>query len=189
VRWWIWLPLAAVVGVVVAAILLGSSPAPKPFDADPIPPGPPIGEVQVANRSLGGGWELRVFDNNPQGVAAQPEMAFELIDDGQVTDKEGPSPFGGSQLTSGGLVMVSGGAPGTGQGWRTSIYEVTDPSITSVRAVFDGGVVDSMKPIALDDLRFVILSVNEDPSRIRVEGLNKKGDVAATVPFLSPTGY
>jgi hypothetical protein len=73
-------------------------------------------------------------------------------------------------------------------GWRwTTFYEVTDASITSVRAVFGGRVVDSMKPVKLDGIRFVILTTDDDASSVHVQGLSRTGRVLARIPIADPT--
>lgn len=83
---------------------------------------------------------------------------------------------------------MRGDADGEAQGWRwTTFYEVTDPSITRVRAVFDDQIVDSMRPVKLDDVRFVILSTDDQASQVHVEGLSRTGRVLASLPIADPT--
>ena len=58
-RWWYWIPLVLAVVVVVAAVLLGhNSPRRSYGFASGLPEGPPAGEIQVVDRSLGNGWSI-----------------------------------------------------------------------------------------------------------------------------------
>jgi hypothetical protein len=193
-RWWYWVPLVLVVGLIVAAVLLGrTSPKQSSDFATGLPEGPPAGEVQVVDRSVGNGWSIRAFDNASAGSVDQPQIAYELIEDGAgVQVRRGPLPFGTTpHLAVPGLALMRGDADGEysdGTTWRwTTFYAVTDPSITFVRAVVGSHVVDSMRPVKLDDLRFVILTADEDASRVHIEGLSRTGGLLASLPLVDPT--
>ncbi len=190
-RWWYWIPLVLAVVVVVAAVLLGhNSPRRSYGFASGLPEGPPAGEIQVVDRSLGNGWSIRAFDNASAGPQSQPKITYELIEDrGGVAIRRGPLPFGITpHLAVPGLALMRGDPDGDGPGWRwTTFYEVTDPSITLVRAVISGQDVDSMRPDKLDDLRFVILTADGDTSRVHIEGLSRTGAVLASLPLVDPT--
>jgi hypothetical protein len=191
-QWWIWIPLVLVIGGIVAVSLLGhasSNSHSSPYTTAK----PPADEIQVVDRSLGNGWYLQAFDDSPAGPTSQPRIAYDLINDSaSMTISRGPLPFGTTpHLTVPGLSLMRGDPDGeddSGPPWRwTTFYEVSDPSITAVRAVFAGRVVDSMKPVKLDDIRFVILSADEDASRVHVEGLSRTGRVLASIPLADPT--
>jgi hypothetical protein len=190
-RWWYWVPLVLVAGVIAAAVVLGhTSPRQSSDFASGLPEGPPAGEAQVVDRSLGDEWSIRAFDNASSGSSSQPRIAYELVEDGAgVEIRRGPLPFGSSpHLAVPGLALLRGDPDGDSQGWRwTTIYEVTDPSITVVRAVIGGREVDSMRPVALDGLRFVILTAAGDASEVHVEGLSHTGAVLASLPLVDPT--
>jgi hypothetical protein len=190
-RWWYWLPLVLVAGVIAAAVLLGRTPSRQDtFFGTEISATPPAGETQVVNRSLGNGLSIRVFDNAPAGPTSQPRVGYELIEDGATEGvKRGPLPLGTTpHLTVPGLALMRGDPDGDGTGWRwTTTYEVTNPSIVAVRAVFAGQLVDAMGPVKLDGIRFVILTADENASRVQVEGLSRAGQVLASAPIADPT--
>lgn len=189
--WWYWIPLVLLIGVIVAAFLLGHTSSQQPlFSGSDIPAGPPAGEIQVVDRSLGNGWSIRAFDNSSAGPVSQPQIAYELIEDrAGVLVKRGPLSFGTMpHFSVPGMAMMRGDPDGEGPGWRwTTVYEITGPSITAVRAVFDGEVVDSMRPVKLGAIRFVILTADADASRVHVEGLSRAGRVLASLPIADPT--
>jgi hypothetical protein len=180
-----------VIGGIVAVSLLGSGQ--NSYSGPYATARPPAGEIQVVDRSLGNGWYLQAFDDSPAGPTSPPQIAYDLIDDGaDMTISRGPLPFGTTpHLTVPGLSLMRGDPDGeddSGPPWRwTTFYEVTDPSITAVRAMFAGRVVDSMRPVKLDDIRFVILSADEDASRVHVEGLSRTGRGLASIPLADPT--
>lgn len=190
-RWWYWTPLVTLIGVIVAAFLLGhTSSRQNYFSSSEIPAGPPAGETQVVDRSLGDGWAIRVFDNSSAGPNSPPQIAYELIEDHfGVTVRRGPLSFGSApHLSAPGLTLMRGDPDADGPSWRwTTFYAVTDPSITAVRAVFDGQVVDSMRPVKLDDIRFVILTADKEAAKVHVEGLSRSGRVLASAPIADPT--
>ncbi len=179
-----------VIGVAVAAVVLGHTASRQPaFFGTGLPAGAPAGEIQVVDRSLGNGWSIRVFDNSPAGPTSQPQITYEVSEDGEGV-KRGPLPLGTRppHLTVPGLALMRGDPDGDGAGWRwTTSYEVTDRSIAVVRAVFAGRVVDAMKPVKLDDLWFVVLTTDEDAARVHVEGLSRTGRVLALAPIADPT--
>ena len=189
VLWWFWVPLVVVIGVAFAAIVLGhTSPKPQSNFGTYLPAGAPAGEGQVVDRSLGNGWSIRVFDNARAGPVPQPQIAYEVIQDGAGVTR-GPLPMDTTpHLTVPGLALMRGDPDGDGAGWRwTTYYEVTDPSITVVRAVFAGQIVDAMRPVKLGDIRFVVLTADEDASKVHVEGLSRIGRVLALAPIADPT--
>ena len=183
--------MVLVVGVIVGASLLGHTSLKQSADfATGLPEGPPAGEVQVVDRSLGDGWSIRAFDNAYASSVSQPEIAYELIEDGAgAAIRRGPLSFGSTpHFAVPGLALMRCDPDADGPAWRwTTFYEVTDPSITVVRAIVGGHEVDSMRPVKLDDLRFVILTADEDASRVHVEGLSRTGGVLASLPIVDPT--
>lgn len=191
-HWWYWIPAVLVIGVIFTAVLLGhTSPQQSRFIASGVPSGPPAGELQIVDRSLGNGWSIRAFDNASAGAMSPPKIAYEVLVDGAgVAVRRGPFPFGTTpHFAVPGLALMRGDPDGdVPTGWRwTTFYEVTDTSITSVRAMSDGQVVDSMKPVKLDGIRFVILTTDDDASRVHVQGLSRAGRVLATIPIADPT--
>lgn len=155
----------------------------------PAAPAVPPGATPVQSRNING-LTLHIFAS-PSGLAlAKVESEWELFNPRGSLEESGSGTIGPSLLAPPGVVNLGGGSSEGAEGWQAiRNYQVTLPSITTVRVIDGARVLDSMSPVTFDGVRFVVLAALDVPSLqpLVLQGLDASGAVLSSSAFQLPS--
>jgi hypothetical protein len=170
-------------GIVWWSMIGGNTPPPSQGAATGSPSSPaPSKGGPLSVREIDH-WTFRVY-GSPSGNGLSPVNAsYELTDPEGQLKSSGSGVFGASLLARPGVVHeLGGGDNGPGE-WSVGYYQITLPSITSVRVMSGQTLLDAMTPVSVDRVRFVVLAVEGSTKNVTVKGLDAARRVVSSVPF------
>jgi hypothetical protein len=151
-------------------------------------PAIPPGATPLQNRPVNG-LIFRLFATPSGFPLAKVEAEWELVNARGAVEGSGSGTVGPAFSTGTGVVNSGGGWSG-GVGGLQAVrnFQVTLPSITSVRVVDGAKVLDSMSPVTFDGVRFAVLAVLDVPSfrPLLVQGLDASGAIVSSSAFQLP---
>ena len=171
-------------GIVWWNMIGGYTPPPSQGVAPGSPSSPaPLKGGPLSVREIGH-WTFRVY-GSPSGNGLSPVNAsYELTDPEGQLKLSGSGVFGASLLAHPGVVHELGGGDGNGpEDWGVGYYQITLPSITSVRVMDGHKVLDAMTPVSVKGVRFVVLAVEGSTKNVTVKGFDAARRVVSSVSF------
>lgn len=155
----------------------------------PAAPVVPPGATPIQSRTING-LTLRIFAS-PSGLPlAKVEAEWELLNSRGSVEGSGSGTVGPSPLAPPGVVNLGGGSSEGVEGLQAiRNYQVTLPSVATVRVVDGDRTLDSMSPVTFDGVRFVVLAVLNVPSfqPLVLQGLDSSGEVVSSSAFQLPS--